>query len=165
MRYARVWGWSLQKLFPVIQLRCACETWHMFLPISGLRVCILLQCENLHLIYLLPFFFFCIDAFFCHENSLAHCTGFKSYTYLSNQESTVHIFLIPTQTIRKSVCIMCCMGCHGKSVVFSIQLQRSNIWNACCSPTCNLLVCWASKDFRRSSLKGYPTMKSPKVVV
>ena len=68
----------------------------MFLPISGLSVCISLQCENLQLVY-----FFVLMPFSL-ENSLDCCTGFKSYTYLSNQENAVHIFPIPIQTIKKT---------------------------------------------------------------
>lgn len=55
MCYPKIWGSSLQKSF-LIQLRCICETWHMFLPIYGLSVCISLQHENVHLVYLWVFF-------------------------------------------------------------------------------------------------------------
>lgn len=157
MRYTRIWGLSLQKLFSVIQLRRVCETWHMLLPIYGLSVCISLQDEKSasHLFGL--FFFFCIDALSPRKFS-------GQSLKVTHTSATRKVLSTPSPSPCKACALCAAWGCHGKSAVLSIQLP---MWNAHYSLTPDLLLCRALKDFwRRSStcFKGYPTMKSQKVV-
>lgn len=158
MRYTRIWGLSLQKLFPVIQLRWVCETWHMLLPIYGLSACISLQ----------------------HEKSASHLFGwFFLYWCLfptkilwpiaenlkvTHTSATRKMLSTPSPSPSKACALCAAWGCHGKSAVLSTQLP---MWNIHCSLTPGSLLCWALKDFWRGSctcFKGYPSMKSQRVV-